>query len=226
MGAEISVVVPTLDAEQSLPGCLTALMEGLTAGLIRELVVSDGGSHDATLEIAEEAGAIILTGPPSRGGQLRRGVQATRGSWVLILHADTELAPGWAATVADHISKSRSPAHFRLRFRASGLFPAWVAGWANLRSALFALPYGDQGFLIQRRDYDRCGGYPDQPLMEDVALVRAIDAPIVRLAADAVTNAERYQRSGWLRRGARNLWTFLRYMTGADPVRLAATYRR
>lgn len=226
MGAEVSVVVPTLDAEGSLPGCLTALMEGLTAGLIRELVISDGGSKDATLRIADEAGAIILTGPASRGGQLRRGVEATRGTWVLVLHADTELAQGWAAHVADHIVNSRAPAHFRLRFRARGLLPGWVAGWANLRSSLFALPYGDQGLLIRRRDYDRAGGYPDQPLMEDVALIRAIDAPIVQLAADAVTSAERYQRSGWLRRGARNLWTFSRYMAGADPARLAASYRR
>lgn len=226
MSAEISVVVPTLDAEKTLPGCLTALMEGLTAGLIRELVVSDGGSGDATLRVADEAGAIIVTGPASRGGQLRRGVEATQGSWILVLHADTELAPGWAAEVADHLANARGPAHFRLRFRASGLLPGWVAGWANLRSAVFGLPYGDQGLLVRRRDYDRAGGYPDQPLMEDVALVRALDGPLTRLAADAVTSAERYQRSGWLRRGARNLWTLTRYMAGADPARLAEAYRR
>lgn len=226
MSAQISIVVPTLDAEKVLPACLMSLIEGLHAGLIRELIVSDGGSADATLAIADEAGAVIVRGPASRGGQLRRGVAEARGAWLLVLHADTELAPGWAEAVARHIAQSEGAAHFRLRFRARGVMPAWVAGWANLRSALFGLPYGDQGLLVSRRDYDRAGGYPDQPLMEDVALVRALAARPTALPCVALTGAERYQRAGWLRRGARNLWTLARYMGGADPARLAESYRR
>ena len=162
MTARISIVVPTLDAEKTLPACLTALIEGLTAGLIRDLVVSDGGSSDATLAIADEAGAVIVEGPASRGGQLARGVAAARGSWILVLHADTELEPGWSRAVAEHLKTGEGrAAHFRLRFRARGMLPCWVAGWANLRSWVFGLPYGDQGLLIRRQDYDRAGGYPD-----------------------------------------------------------------
>ena len=231
MSAEISIVIPTLDAEADLPHCLQALMEGLPAGLIRELIVSDGGSSDGTRRIAEAAGAVLVTGPASRGGQLRRGCAIARGRWLLVLHADTVLEPGWARVVADHIARpGAGAACFRLGFRARGLMPAWVAGWANLRASRFGLPYGDQGLLVPVAAYRRAGGYPDQPLMEDVALVRALTrteaARPALLALRALTSAERYRRDGWLRRGARNLWTLARYALGADPERLAAAYRR
>jgi hypothetical protein len=218
--AEISVIIPTLNAEAGLPRCLTSLIEGLTAGIVKELVISDGGSSDATLKIADDAGAHVVQGPPSRGRQLRRGVAAARGQWLLVLHADTTLSPGWSEAVASHIASSSAPAHFRLAYRAGGVMPSLVAGWANLRSWLFGLPYGDQGLLMLRSDYDRSGGYPDQPLMEDVALVRGLPRAPVALAAVATTSADRYLRDGWFRRGGRNLWTLARYTAGADPDRL------
>ncbi len=223
MSAPISIVIPTLNAGQALPGTLQALMEGLQTGLIRELIVSDGGSDDPTLEIADEAGARIVTGPASRGGQLQRGCAEALGDWLLILHADTELQSGWSTVVAEHLETDQ-PAAFRLRFRASGFGASWVAAWANLRSRLFRLPYGDQGLLVRRQDYTSAGGFPDQPLMEDVALIRALPRPVL-LKADAVTSAERYIRQGWFRRGARNLWTLARYFLGADPHLLAQSYR-
>lgn len=225
MPAKISIVIPTLNAETALQQCLEALMEGLSEGLIRELIISDGGSNDATMQLAEAAGAKIVTGPASRGGQLQRGCAAARGDWILVLHADTVLSRGWAAVVNDHINNSEQGAYFRLKFRASGLGALWVAGWANLRSQVFNLPYGDQGLLVRRADYEGAGGYPDQPLMEDVALVRALP-PLVGLSVKATTSADRYQRAGWVRRGARNLWTLLRYFAGVSPEKLAQAYRR
>jgi len=224
--APISLVIPTLDAEAELPQCLAVLAEGLMFGLIRELVVTDGGSTDATCEIAEAVGAEVVEGPASRGGQLRRGVAATRGEWLLILHADTVLQPGWTAAVAAHVSRADAPpAYFRLAFRDGGWRGRLVAGWANLRAAVFALPYGDQGLLIRRRDYEAAGGYPDQPLMEDVALVRRLGR-LAALPATAETCAARYAARGWFRRGGRNLWTLARYFAGADPELLAARYNR
>lgn len=68
MRAELSIVIPTLDAAEGLGRALPALAEGLQEGLIRELIISDGGSKDATLEIADEAGAVVVTGEASRGG--------------------------------------------------------------------------------------------------------------------------------------------------------------
>jgi rSAM/selenodomain-associated transferase 2 len=224
--AQISVIIPTLNAEDHLPSCLGALMEGLSAGLIRELIVTDGGSVDATGAMADAAGAVLITGAASRGGQLRRAIDRARGTWLLVIHADTVLEPGWSRSVADHLDQRTGPAYFTLAFRASGLAPALVAGWANLRAGLLGLPYGDQGLLVSLADYDRAGGYPDQPLMEDVALVRRLRRPLTRLPIRAVTSPERYLRAGWLRRGARNIWTLLRYFAGADPRQLVRTYRR
>ncbi|AHD00241.1 TIGR04283 family arsenosugar biosynthesis glycosyltransferase [Leisingera methylohalidivorans] len=226
MPAPVSIIIPTLNASGELPAALEHLMEGLAAGLIRELVVSDGGSNDETRAIAHSAGAEWISGAASRGGQLRRGCAAARGSWLLVLHADTHMEPGWAAAVAQHLQDGQGrPAYFRLRFRAKGLMPALVAGWANLRSRLFGLPYGDQALLIRRDMYEAAGGYPDQPLMEDVALVRRLTG-LTALPCAALTSAARYQRAGWLRRGGRNLWTLMRYFLGVKPERLAKAYSK
>lgn len=225
MPAPLSVVIPTLNAAEALPGTLLALMEGVEAGLIRNLILSDGGSTDRTRSIGEEAGAQVIEGTRGRGAQVARGVAAARGPWVLVLHADTELSPGWAAAVAAHIAGAPERAgYFRLRFRAEGAMPRLVAGWANLRARLFALPYGDQGLLISKARLAAAGGYPDLPLMEDVALARRLGRDLVPLAAEARTSAARYEAEGWLARGARNLFALMRYFAGADPARLARRY--
>ena len=226
MRAPISVVIPSLNAAAALPACLAALVEGLQAGLIREVILSDGGSTDGTPQLAEGWGAELISGAPSRGGQLRRGCDAAQGEWLLVLHADTVLAPGWTDAVQGHMARGTGAAGwFRLRFDQRGPAPRLVAGWANLRSAC-GLPYGDQGLLLPRALYDAVGGYPDQPLMEDVALARALRGRLARLEGNAVTSAEKYRRQGWLRRGGRNLWTLMRYIMGASPDALAERYRR
>lgn len=223
MRAPLSIIIPTLNAASDLPLCLNALGEGLEAGLIREVIVTDGGSGDDTLQIADTAGAEILVGAPGRGGQLMRAADIASGRWLMFLHADTWLLPGWSAAVLSHIQASERPACFRLAFRADGLAPRLVAGWANLRTRL-GLPYGDQALLVTRLMYHQVGGYPDIPLMEDVALARALPR-IAILPAIAETSAERYLRGGWLRNGARNLLTLFRYLAGADPEQLARSYR-
>ncbi|SDD12848.1 TIGR04283 family arsenosugar biosynthesis glycosyltransferase [Ruegeria marina] len=226
MPAILSIVIPTYQAEGTLARVFEALMEGLPSGLVREVIVSDGGSSDRTREIAEAAGAEVILGQPSRGGQLRRGCAAARAEWLLILHADSVPDPGWAEVVMAHTMSSKSPAAFRLAFRARGLAPRLVAGWANLRTQVFHLPYGDQGLLLRKSDYEKSGGYPDQPLMEDVHLVRALPIAPVLLPLHVVTGAERYLKGGWIRRGARNLWTLARYFAGVSPERLEKSYRR
>lgn len=223
MPAPISIIIPTLNAADSLGACLLALMEGLDQGLIRELIVVDGGSHDATGAIAQAWGAEVILADPSRGGQLRAGCAAAKGAWLLVVHADTVLAKGWTGSVKAHL-ETRKAGWFALRFDAQGVAPALVAGWANLRSRL-GLPYGDQALLLPASVYRAVGGYPDQPLMEDVALARALRGQLVGLDAIAVTSARKYRDQGWFKRGARNLWTLVRYTFGASPEALAQQYR-
>ncbi|MCT4558324.1 MAG: TIGR04283 family arsenosugar biosynthesis glycosyltransferase [Pelagimonas sp.] len=225
MRAPISVIIPTLNAEATLPCCLNALSEGLSAGLIRELIVSDGGSEDQTRAIAEAAGAVMIQGAPSRGGQLGRGCAKAGGDWLLVLHADTELEEGWSRPATQAL-ENPGAYYGQLRFDTRGPMPAWVAGWANLRSRLFGLPYGDQGLLVDRATYEMAGGYADIPLMEDVALARALRGKLRPLGARAITSAAKYRQAGWLRRGARNLMILMRYYLGTDPERLARSYRK
>ena len=223
--ALISVVIPTLNAEAALGPCLGSLGEGLALGLIREVIVSDGGSRDGTLELAEMAGAERVSGAASRGGQLRRGCAMAGGEWLLVLHADSEFAEGWAQAVLDHLAQGSDQAgYFRLRFRAKGIAPRMVAGWANWRARVFGLPYGDQGLLIRRSLYDAIGGYDDIPLMEDVALARRLKGRLVPLTAVITTSVDRYRKDGWLRRSLTNFLTLMRYFSGTDPEKLVRGY--
>lgn len=227
MPAPLSIVIPTLNAARALPATADALLEGVSSGVVGDLVISDGGSTDETAEVAEELGATWIEGPAGRGGQLRRGVAASAADWVLLLHADTHLSAGWAEVAYRHINEHPKMAGwFRLRFRADGLMPGLVAGGANLRSRVLGLPYGDQGLLVSRALLERVGGVPNLPLMEDVALARALRGRLRGLNAEAMTSASRYEQDGWLRRAASNLGTLARYRLGADPAQLQARYER
>ena len=223
MRAPISVIIPTLNAQQHLGHCLESLMPGLEAGLIRELIVSDGGSTDATVDLAKAWGAEVIEGAPSRGGQLRKACALAKGRWLLVLHADTALHRDWVGAAIEHMETGRA-GWFRLAFERGGRAGRCVAAWANLRSR-FGLPYGDQGLLIPTIVYQQVGGYPDQPLMEDVSLARALRGRLSMIDAVATTSAARYKKQGWLRRGGRNLWTLARYFSGASPEDLVQSYR-
>ncbi|WP_185802895.1 TIGR04283 family arsenosugar biosynthesis glycosyltransferase [Pontivivens nitratireducens] len=225
MPAPISIIIPTLDSAAVLGPCLASLSDGVFEGLIAELILADGGSTDDIEAVADAAGARLISAPKGRGSQLAAGCAAARGEWLLVLHSDTTLSREWTGAVRDHMNDRADRAGwFRLRFDSSTPQARIVAGWANLRARWFGLPYGDQGLLIPAHLYRTNGGYPDIPLMEDVALVRRL--PLSPLDATATTSAERYRRQGWLRRGWRNLGTLALYFAGVSPHRLAERYAR
>ena len=227
MPAPLSIIIPTLNAQADLPGCLAALTPGLMTGLIRDVLVIDGGSTDRTILHAHEAGARVICGVRGRGRQLHCGARNARGDWLLCLHADTQLSETWAQCVASHVKQNpEKAAAFQLAYRSDHKNARWLEKRANQRARLLGLPYGDQGLLISKDMLARVGGYPDLPLMEDVALARHLRGRMVALDAVAATSAERYLDEGWVRRGARNLWTLMRYFAGVSPERLARDYGR
>ncbi|MCY4305340.1 MAG: TIGR04283 family arsenosugar biosynthesis glycosyltransferase [Aestuariivita sp.] len=229
MTAKLSIVIPTLNSENYLCEVLNSLLEGVQIGLICEVIVSDGGSTDKTLEIADDAGAILLNGIASRGGQLKRGCGVVRGHWLLVLHADTTLESGWTASVIEHMNRKKGAAYFRIRFSKGGVMSSFVAGWANLRARIFSLPYGDQGLLIRTADYLKVGGFPDQVLMEDVEIMCRLHQEGVKLYAlshCAYTSSIRFERSGWFCQGFRNLRALVLYFAGVSPEKLLEKYRR
>ncbi len=227
MRARLTVVTPTLDAAAGIGPLLSELARGAAAGLVRELIVSDGGSTDGIVEIAETVGARVVSGPAGRGRQLRRGAEAARGEWLMFIHADSRLPDGWIAAVERHIERAPDKAAvFRLGFDDDGFAARWVAGWANVRTRLFAMPYGDQALILSRRLYDEIGGYRDIPIMEDVAIVRALGRRrIAVLPAVLTTSATKYRREGWFRRGLKNWRCVALYFAGVDPEKIAEKYR-
>jgi rSAM/selenodomain-associated transferase 2 len=217
-----SIVIPTLNAAATLEATLAALAPGA------EVIVVDGGSADATCAAARAAGALVLEAPRGRGRQLACGAGRASRPWLLFLHADTVLEPGWIDAAERFIASpasERRAAVFRLRFDERGLRPWLLARLAMLRTRWLGLPYGDQGLLIARRFYDALGGYRPLPLMEDVDLVRRIGRRrLVVLHAIARTSAARYRRHGYLARGVRNLCCLALYFAGVAPERLVRLY--
>ena len=221
----ISVVIPTLDAADDLPGALASL-SGCT--LIGEIIVSDGGSHDETVRIAEISGARIVSGPPGRGTQLAAGAAAASGEWLLFVHADCRLGAEWRKAVAKFVAQPGGAKHAGyFAFALDDPDPAArrlerIVAW---RCRVLGLPYGDQGLLISRRLYDAIGGFAPIPLMEDVDFVRRLGRRrLAPIPASIIVSARRYRRDGYLRRPLRNLLCLSLYFAGVPPARIARLY--
>jgi hypothetical protein len=144
----------------------------------------------------------------------------------LFLHSDSILGRGWQDAVIRHMSNPEQAAYFKLQFDET-TFPArTVAGWANFRSRWLGLPYGDQGLLINKSLYNRIGGFPDIPLMEDVAMAKKLHGRLIAMPAPIETSAVKYRQDGWLKRSFLNFGMLSRYLVGTDPNKLAAKYYR
>lgn len=229
--APLSVIIPALNAGAGLAACLAALVDGAVAGLVREVVVADGGSTDDTVEIAERAGAAVVSCATGRGPQLISGAAVASGEWLMFIHADTILGGGWVGEVAGFIQANGPRAGvFTLRFDEKGLAPSLVAAGAMLRTRALRAPYGDQGLLISRALYDALGGYRPMPLFEDLdlidRLVRSEGARALHVfATHAITSAVRYRAGGYARRVVKNAVCLTMYRLGVAPERILAFYR-
>lgn len=225
MPAPLSIIIPTLNAAEHLPRLLAQLMDGLADGLIAEVIFADGGSTDATKAIAEDCGAKLVTTRKGRGTQLAAGCAAARGAWLLVLHSDTHLPDTWCDDLRHHITHHpRQAAAFRLRFDSRHPMATVTAGWANLRSRMFDLPYGDQGLLIPAKLYTNVGGYPNLSLMEDVHIARNLRGTLRLLPSAVTTSPQKYQTNGWIRQGTRNMARLVSFLAGSRAATRSDSY--
>jgi rSAM/selenodomain-associated transferase 2 len=167
----ISVIVPVLDEER----CIGGLLAELRGGGFAEVIVVDGGSRDRTVEIARAAcWPRVETAPRGRASQMNTGARIATGEVLLFLHADASLPAGAAAYVEGALADPRVVAGaFRTCHVAEGARAPWLH-LADLRSRYSRLPYGDQALFVRREAFFRAGGFPEQPLMEDLELSRRL----------------------------------------------------
>jgi rSAM/selenodomain-associated transferase 2 len=227
--AALAVIIPTRNEEATIHACLQSV--GAHDGV--RVVVSDGDSADGTLGIVKSAfpHVLIVTGPSGRGGQLNRGAAAAAARAYLFLHADCRLPPGWWPAVRAVLSDPGvALGCFRLHTEppTGGSRGALAHAWwrlLDLRSLGLGLPYGDQGQFVRRDVFSAVGGFPDIPLMEDLAFARAClhHGRLDRLPYVIRTTARRFARHPLRARVCTATFPFL-YRCGVSPERLARWY--
>ncbi|HZP92711.1 MAG TPA: TIGR04283 family arsenosugar biosynthesis glycosyltransferase [Burkholderiales bacterium] len=223
----LSIVIPTLNEARNIESCLRALAPLRARGV--DVVVADGGSDDATAEIARPLCDSVLTAPRGRALQMNAGARAARGDVLLFLHADCVLPAG-----ADELIHAALPAspHVWGRFdvRLSGRRPLLrlVESMMNLRSRITGIATGDQAIFVTRRAFDAVGGFPAIALMEDIAVsaaLKRLSAPLC-LRARVVVSSRRWERQGVLRT-ILLMWRLrAAYFLGARPEQLSRIYYR
>lgn len=218
---QVSVVIPGLNAAGTLGASVA------TVAWATEIVVVDGGSTDGTVNAATRLGVRVITASRGRGTQFAAGVAAARHDWLLLLHADTRLAPDAEAAARTHMARHPDRAgYFRFTLDSADPRARRLEHFVAWRCRMLALPYGDQALLIRRDLLCSVGGIRPLPLMEDVDLVRRLGRRrLVALDAAAMTSAEKFERDGWLRRSARNLCCLGLWFAGVAPHRIGRLYR-
>lgn len=218
----LSVIVPTLDEEQSIA---VTLRRAATAGV--EIVVVDGGSRDGTIAAARQYAGKFLEAKRGRAMQMNAGATVASGEVLLFLHADTLLPRGYDEDVrAALMDPEVVGGRFDVRLDAPGRAYACLGTLISLRSRISRVATGDQGIFVRRAVFDRLGGYPMLPIMEDIAFSRALRGAgrVACLRATVVTSARRWQRHGLLRT-VLLMWALrLLYYAGIPPAYLRAAY--
>lgn len=221
----LSIVMPVLNEAASLQATLQAL-QALRAGG-HELIVVDGGSQDDSAALAAALADEVVHSPRGRARQMNAGAAQARHDTLLFLHADTRLPAAADAAVAQALQRGARWGRFDVRIEGRSAWLPVVAWFMNRRSRLSGIATGDQALFVQRALFQQLGGFPEQPLMEDVELSRRLRAQSrpACLRARVVTSGRRWdERGAW--RTIVLMWR-LRwlYWRGTPAEQLARAYR-
>jgi rSAM/selenodomain-associated transferase 2 len=226
VSGRISIVVPALDEAAGIGSVLEPLQPLRERG--HEVIVVDGGSTDGTPAVAAPLADRVISSPRGRAVQQNAGAAAASGDVLLFLHADTALPHRADALVLDGL-RSTGRGWGRFDVRLSGRHPLLrvVERMIGMRSRLSGIATGDQAIFVRRDWFQRAGGFPPLPLMEDVAITRALRrlGPPLCLRARVTTSSRRWEERG-VARTILLMWRLRwAYFRGADPAELARRYR-
>jgi len=223
-GAALSIIVPVLNEAAAIEAALAALAQYRIRGV--EVIVVDGGSVDATPNLARPFADRIIVAARGRALQMNAGAAAARGEILLFLHADTRLPENADVLISDALARTgRVWGRFDIRID-DGLALALVAEMMNVRSRLTGIATGDQAIFMTRAAFESAAGFPPIALMEDIAFSAALKriGPPVRLRAKVTTSSRRWRQNG-IARTIFLMWRLrLAYFAGADPAQLAQRY--
>jgi rSAM/selenodomain-associated transferase 2 len=220
----LSIVIPVLDEAEHLEERLRQLSLLRRRG--SEIVVVDGGSRDGTLAKAEAGADQALTAPRGRGSQMNAGAARARGDTLLFLHADTVLPDNADALIVTAMAGGAAWGRFDVEIAGRHPLLPILAWMMNQRSRLTGISTGDQAMFARREAFDAVGGFPDIPLMEDIALSAALKrlGPPACIADRVTTSGRRWERNGVIRTIVLMWWLRAQFYFGADPARLARQY--
>lgn len=222
--APIAVVIAARDEAPRLPLLLADL--AAAPDLVGACLVVDGTSRDATARVAALAGAQLLVSAPGRGRQLALGVAASSQPWLLLLHADGRLGPGWQGALRRALARPEAAWYFDLAVDAPGLALRLLELAVALRSRWRQRPYGDQGLLLPRALLQRAGGLQPWPLMEDLELVLRLQrhGRLLPLGTTLRVDGRRWRSLGVWQTALANARLRRAWRRGATPEQLAARY--
>ena len=192
----LSIVMPVFDEAERMAVALAALAP-LRERDGAELIVVDGGSRDASVARCAGLADRVIAAPRGRARQMNAGAAAARGDALLFLHADTALPPGAPAAIADALS-GHAWGRFDVRIDSPRRLLRVVAAMMNLRSRWSGIATGDQALFVRHELFERVGGFPELPLMEDVAISRRLKrhGQPACLRARVTTSGRRWDRQG------------------------------